>query len=256
MSSLLNRLKYLVPNSFTAFSMLLGVASMYHSTQGQYETAAWMIIWGVLLDKLDGTSARLLNASSDLGAELDSFADFVSFGLAVAALMFFSLRDMSLVHPGWLVASCSVYVVAIAVRLARFNVATPALGKYIFYGIPTTAVGGILSLCYLTWQKYDLPEEWMAPMPVILLLSSFAMVSNIPLPKLKMTKNLPFNIFLISSVIYCYGLGVAQKNPEIMLVFSSGLVLFGIITYAVNPPTLSQFEEEEEDEEASHQPSY
>ena len=115
MPTIFHRLKYLIPKSFTAFSMILGLASIYNSTQGQYDLAAWMIVWGVLLDKLDGTSARLFNASSDLGAELDSFADFVSFGLAVAALMFFSLREMSLVHPGWLVASSCVYVVAIAV---------------------------------------------------------------------------------------------------------------------------------------------
>ena len=77
----MNKLKYLVPNSLTAFSMLLGLISTYYSTQGHYDLAAWMILWGVLLDKLDGTSARLLNASSKFGAELDSFADFVTFVL-------------------------------------------------------------------------------------------------------------------------------------------------------------------------------
>ena len=118
----MRQLKYLIPNSCTAFSMLLGLASIYNSTEGNYVLAAWMIVWGVLLDKLDGTTARLFNASSKLGAELDSFADFVSFGIATAALLFFSLREMSLVHPGWLIATSGVYVVATAVRLARFNV--------------------------------------------------------------------------------------------------------------------------------------
>ena len=55
----MNKLKFLVPNTLTAFSMLLGLASAYNSTQGHYDLAAWMILWGVLLDKLDGTSARL-----------------------------------------------------------------------------------------------------------------------------------------------------------------------------------------------------
>jgi CDP-diacylglycerol--serine O-phosphatidyltransferase len=238
--------------------MILGLASIYNSTQGHYDLAAWMIVWGVLLDKLDGTSARLLNASSALGAELDSFADFVSFGLAVAALMFFSLREMSLVHPGWLVASSSVYVVAISVRLARFNVSTPPMGNHIFYGIPTTAVGGILSLSYLTWSSFSLPEEMMAPIPFVLLIASFAMVSNITLPKMKPTKNLPFNIFLFSSVVLSYGLGITRRNPEIILSLATGFVLFGIIAYALKPPKPSDFERttEDEEEEISRQPIF
>ena len=75
----MDKLKYLVPNGFTAFSLLLGLASIVHSVNGHYELAAWMILWGVLLDKLDGTAARIMNASSPFGAQLDSFADFVSF---------------------------------------------------------------------------------------------------------------------------------------------------------------------------------
>lgn len=255
MPTIFHRLKYLIPNSFTAFSMILGLASIYNSTQGQYDLAAWMIVWGVLLDKLDGTSARLFNASSDLGAELDSFADFVSFGLAVAALMFFSLREMSLVHPGWLVASSCVYVVAIAVRLARFNVTTMPMGKYIFYGIPTTAVGGILSLSYLTWSKFSLPETWMAPIPFILLIASFAMISNIPVPKMKRTKNLPFDIFLFTCVFASYILGFARRNPEFILSCAAGFLLYGIIVYAIRPPKLSDFEEVSE-EETNPQPSF
>ena len=255
MPPIVHRLKYLVPNSFTAFSMILGLASIYNSTQGHFELAAWMIVWGVLLDKLDGTSARLLNASSALGAELDSFADFVSFGLAIAALMFFSLREMSLVHPGWLVASSCVYVVAVSVRLARFNVSTMPMGKYIFYGIPTTAIGGILSLSYLTWEKFSLPESWMSPMPFVLLIASFAMISNIPLPKMKPTKNLVFNIFFFSCVALSYILGTARRNPEFILICAAGFVLFGIVTYAISPPNLSDFEDGTE-EESNPQPSF
>lgn len=247
MHPIFQKLKYLVPNSFTAFSMILGLASIYNSTQGHYEIAGWMIVWGVMCDKLDGSFARLLNASSKLGAELDSFADFVSFGLAPSALLFFSLREMSLTHPGWLVASCCVFVVATAVRLARFNVSKLPMGDHIFYGIPTTAIGGILSLYYLTWSKYSLPEEWIAPVPFILLVASFAMISNIPLPKLKATKNLPFNIVLVSLVIGCYGLGLARKHPELMLFVASSLVLFGVVTYAIRPPKLSDFDEETEE---------
>ena len=57
-------------------SLLLGLASIFQATEGKYELAAWMILWAVLLDKLDGASARLLDAGSEFGAQMDSFADF------------------------------------------------------------------------------------------------------------------------------------------------------------------------------------
>ena len=78
-----------------------------------------MILWGVLLDKLDGTFARLLNASSAFGAQLDSFADFVSFGMAPAAL-YFGFMDNDMVHSVWLQAGCIVFVVATACKVGTF----------------------------------------------------------------------------------------------------------------------------------------
>ena len=120
----MEKLKYLVPNSCTAFSLVLGLASIVQSTSGNFELAAWMILWGVLLDKLDGTFARLLNASSEFGAQMDSFADFVSFGMAPAALMYWGLSANDMVNQVWLSAGCMVFVVATASRLARFNVAS------------------------------------------------------------------------------------------------------------------------------------
>ena len=71
-----NQLRYLIPNGFTAASMVLGVISAYLSAHDHFTLAAWMITWGVLLDKLDGSAARLFNASSGFGVQFDSFADF------------------------------------------------------------------------------------------------------------------------------------------------------------------------------------
>ena len=82
--------KYFVPNAFTALSMLFGLASMTMSAAGNFQLAAWMILWGVLLDKLDGTAARLMHASSEFGVQFDSFADFVVFGIAPAGLFYFN----------------------------------------------------------------------------------------------------------------------------------------------------------------------
>jgi len=83
----LNRLRYTVPNSFTALSLLLGVSSIITTQLGELELAGWLIVWCGLLDVMDGLSARLLKATSDFGAEFDSMADLVSFGVAPAVLM-------------------------------------------------------------------------------------------------------------------------------------------------------------------------
>ena len=83
--------RYLVPNGCTALSMLFGCASAVCSSTQQFELAAWLILWGVLLDKLDGLMARLMNATSNFGVQFDSFADFIVFGIAPAALVYYRL---------------------------------------------------------------------------------------------------------------------------------------------------------------------
>ena len=156
----MSKMKYIVPNLCTSFSLILGLASVYHSMHGDYNTAAWMILWGVLLDKLDGVFARLLNASSELGAQLDSFADFVSFGIAPAALYTCAMAEplMDVVNTNWVMAASAVYVVAVAVRLARFNITTMpmVIGSY---GLPTTLVGAMLSAWFLSFQGQGLSQN-------------------------------------------------------------------------------------------------
>ena len=80
-------LRYTIPNSFTAMSLLLGVGSIVTSQLGELELAGWMIVWCGLLDVLDGVAARLLKATSTFGAEFDSMADLVAFGVAPAILV-------------------------------------------------------------------------------------------------------------------------------------------------------------------------
>jgi CDP-diacylglycerol---serine O-phosphatidyltransferase len=232
----MDKLKYLIPNSFTAFSMLLGLASIVQSVNGHYELAAWMILWGVLLDKLDGTAARLLNASSHFGAQLDSFADFISFGIAPAALLFFGLSEIDMVHYGWMMAASGIYVVAVAARLARFNVSEPPQGNLMFYGVPTTLMGALLSSGYLGWLKFGLIDEYMAPMPFLLFIASFALVSNVRLPKLKFRKNMFLNAFQALNVMVAFVLAPLQMFPEILFCQAVFYVLVGIVWYGIYPP--------------------
>lgn len=233
-------LKYVVPNGFTALSMLFGLASVAMSAAGDFTLAAWMILWGVLLDKLDGTAARLLDASSNFGAQFDSFADFVVFGIAPAALFFFRCSPLPAfegdVARMALLAALGCYVVATSGRLARFNISDPPGGASTFYGIPTTFCGAVLALSYLTWDRYSADPSWLAAAPFVLLVFAVAMVSSIRLPKLKGRKNKFLQWFQIVNVAAVYAIAPFQLFPEYMLSLCVLYIVVGGTWAAFNPP--------------------
>jgi CDP-diacylglycerol--serine O-phosphatidyltransferase len=143
----MGRLRYSIPNSFTALSLLLGLGSIVTTQVGDLEFAAWLIVWCGLLDTMDGVAARVLKATSDFGAEFDSMADLVSFGVAPGVLVFNAGLQVAGVEVEsgqfWvLLVACGVFVLAGAMRLARFNIGTGTPGRGWFTGVPITAAGG------------------------------------------------------------------------------------------------------------------
>jgi len=229
-------LKYFVPNSFTAISLLLGLASVAMSVDGQFELAAWMILWGTLLDKLDGTAARLCKATSEFGVQFDSFADFVTFGIAPAALIYY--RSMA---TGWYegsvaplpMAAAGIYVLALAVRLARFNIEA---GGKVFHGVPGTVMGAVIGGAYLTWAKYQLDLSWLRAGSAVLLVGAGLMVSSLRLHKLAVRKNRAFNIFQFSNVIAAYILAPLMLFPEYLFALAASYTVFGLLWCLVYPP--------------------
>lgn len=235
MSSLGAKLRYVPPNAFTAASLLLGLASLTQSAAGQFQLAAWMILWGVLLDKLDGTAARLLKATSAFGVQADSFADFVVFGIAPAGLVYFRLRDAG--GADWLVlVSAGAYVLGNGGRLARFNVSSPPMGDRIFYGIPTTMMGAIVASAYLTWDKYALDPSLLRALPLVLLAGAGLMVSTVKLPKFKPRKNVVVNVLQFGNAIVIYALTPLRLFPEYLLACGLLYVVIGAGYYAIWPP--------------------
>jgi CDP-diacylglycerol--serine O-phosphatidyltransferase len=209
-------LKYFAPNSFTAGSLLLGLGSIVMAARGDFELSAWMILWCTLLDKVDGSVARLFKATSSFGVEFDSFADFVAFGIAPAALVYFRLASTGS-YSGWreiaLMLAAGLYAVALAVRLARFNIVTDSADK-VFYGLPGTLMGALFGAGYLTWAKYELAPEILAYAPAYLLIGAGLMLSNLRVPKLKLRKNKALNAFQIGNVVVAYIIGPLRVFPE------------------------------------------
>ncbi len=176
--------RMLVPNFFTLLGLCAGLTSIRMSIEGRYEFALAAIVFAALLDGIDGRIARLLKASSRFGAELDSLADFVNFGVAPAFMIFtWGLGDLKSI--GWICVL--VFALASALRLARFNVAIdddrPKWQSNYFIGMPTPAAAIVVLLpVYLDHLGLDLKgSRWMMDLVLVYtLLIAFMMVSTIP----------------------------------------------------------------------------
>ena len=137
--------RMILPNMLTLFGVCIGLTSIRFALDEKYEIAIIAIIFAALIDGLDGRIARLIKGTSKVGKELDSLTDVISFGVAPAFVMYFWKLN-TLGRFGWLL--CLVYVICVALRLARFNVSSNQESSWkdnFFEGVPSPA-GGILVL--------------------------------------------------------------------------------------------------------------
>ena len=233
--------RFLVPNLFTACSVCLGIASVVMAIEGLFYWSAWAIIWCALLDKLDGTAARLLHATSRFGTEFDSLADLISFGIAPSALVYAASRDawgIEVLTPAWwlLVVGCGLYALMAAIRLARYNVVEAAQSSRYFSGLPSTFCGAIVPCLILVAMAWQAPIEVFRFMPAVMVLLGLGMVSHLPVPKVKIRRNKFVNVFQLVNIVAGYICGFATIFPEYLL----GLLVFYLsvgVTYGlIRPP--------------------
>jgi len=144
---------YLLPSILTTFGMFAGFYSIIASINGDFTLAAISIMVAMLWDALDGRVARLMNTQSDFGAQYDSLADLVSFGVAPALLVYeWSLSDLGRI--GWLAAF--IFLACAALRLARFNTQVGISDKRYFQGLPSPAAAGVIaSMIWLKFWKFE-----------------------------------------------------------------------------------------------------
>lgn len=232
------KLRYTIPNSFTALSLLLGVASIVTAHLGNLELAGWIIVWCGLLDVMDGLAARLLNATSDFGAEFDSMADLVSFGVAPGMLVLHAGLDIGGVelYSGafWvLLASVGVFVLCGAMRLARFNLTTDQPRTGWFAGIPITAAGGgLVSTAVILLVRHEDIAATMplhAYLPVAMFVLALGMISSIRFPKITKRDSKVINTFQGFNVVATYYCGITRSYPEFLFFMGLFLLVAGII---------------------------
>ena len=126
----------ILPSLFTTGNLFLGFWSIIHTLHGEYQEAAPLIGWAIVLDLLDGHIARLTATTSEFGGELDSLADAISFGVA-PALLAYQWGFSTVPRAGWLAAF--LFVVCGVMRLARFNVQRHVVDSRYFVGLPIPA---------------------------------------------------------------------------------------------------------------------
>jgi CDP-diacylglycerol--serine O-phosphatidyltransferase len=226
---------YLLPNLFTTAALFAGFYAVVAAMDGNFDQAAIAIFVALVLDGMDGRIARLTNTQSDFGAEYDSLADMVSFGLAPALVVYqwggARLQEHGWIwgKVGWLVAF--LYAVAAALRLARFNARISVADKRYFEGLPSPSAAGAVS--GLVWLGTELE---LTGLPVLVLAFSVTaaaatlMVSSFKYYSFKewnLSGRVPFAYLLLIPLVF----NLIAANPPVVLYH-----LFA--TYALSGPVL------------------
>jgi CDP-diacylglycerol--serine O-phosphatidyltransferase len=181
----LRRVVIVVPSLFTLFNLFFGIWAMVLATRGEFYRAGWFIVFAGILDTLDGRVARISGTGTRFGAELDSLVDIVSFGVAPAFLMY-QVEFTSGGPAAWIF--CYFYVMAAAIRLARFNVTQAGRAKTYFIGLPSPAAGMTLATYYPFTQTelyaslHGVP--WHLTLTFLMIARTILMVSNVHYPTL------------------------------------------------------------------------
>lgn len=247
-------IRVVLPNLVTLLALSMGLTAIRYATEGKFDTAVTAVIAAAVLDGLDGRIARALKGTSRFGAELDSLADFVDFGVAPALLLYlWSLHETK--SLGWFAAL--VFAIACALRLARFNVTVdepgrPAWHSDFFVGMPAPA-GAITVLLplYLHLSVVELPgSRGLVPLFIVYVLAiAFLMASRIPHFSGKRIGRIPREYVIL--VLFCVGVTALLLAIYPM----ETLVLASLAYLAAIPFGVKRYKELERQEAEKARPS-
>ena len=225
-----NNARMLLPNMLTLIGVCIGLTSIRFALSGEFHLAIIAIIFAALIDGLDGRIARLIKGTSKVGKELDSLTDMISFGVAPAFIMYFWKLN-TLGRFGWLL--CLVYVICVALRLARFNVNSnqePSWRDNLFEGVPSPA-GGILVLTplILSLSGFNYVElNYEIITPIFFITTSFLLISKFPSYSFKkIVIQRKTTIFLLFGIILFFGL---------LLIYPFNVIAISSIIYLLMLP--------------------
>ena len=217
--------RVILPNMLTLIGVCIGLSSIRFALDEKFEFAIIAIMFAALIDGLDGRIARLIKGTSKVGKELDSLTDMISFGVAPAFIMYFWKLN-TLGRFGWLL--CLIYVICVALRLARFNVNTgkaPSWRDNFFEGVPSPA-GGILVLTPLIFSltSFDFINiNYDIVVPVFFIVTSLLLISKFPSYSFKkIVIQRKATIFLLFGIVLFFGL---------LLIYTFNVISISAIIY-------------------------
>jgi CDP-diacylglycerol--serine O-phosphatidyltransferase len=215
--------RMLVPNFITLLAICAGLTAIRLSTEGRMELAVAAIVFAAVLDGLDGRVARMIKGQSKFGAELDSLADFVNFGVAPGLILYFwQLHDLS--NVGWIAAM--IFAISGGLRLARFNATMndtnkPAFAANFFTGVPAPA-GAIAVLLPIYLSFLGIPQPPAVLTAFYTLLIAILMVSRLPVFSGKMVgMRVPPELVLPVFVAVVFFIALLISYPWVVLSFCS-----------------------------------
>ena len=226
---------YLLPNLFTTGGLFAGFYAVIAALRGDFESAPIAILAALLLDGLDGRIARMTNTQSKFGAEYDSLADMVSFGVAPALVIFsFALGDLG--KFGW--SAAFIYVACAALRLARFNTQIDTADKNFFTGLasPSAAcliVSAVWVCNDLGWVGAQLPHEMAMVLGGLTAVTGILMIANFPYYSFKgidFHGRVPFVVMILVVLVF----GLVTLDPPLVLLLAS-------LGYAASGPIMAVF---------------
>lgn len=215
---------YLLPNLMTTLALFAGFYAVIAGMNGEFLAGAIAIFIAMVFDGLDGRIARMTNSSSAFGAEYDSLADMVSFGLAPALLLYqWMLQDFG--KLGWLIAF--VYTAGAALRLARFNTQIAVVDKRYFQGLPSPAAAALLAGFVWMVESNGLETGLESSAALTLTLAAgLLMVSNIRFSSFKefnFKDKVPFVTLLFLVLVF------------VIITLKPSVILFGLfLLYAIS----------------------
>ncbi len=222
--------RVILPNMLTLIGVCIGLTSIRFALDGKFEFAIVAIILAAIIDGLDGRIARLIKGTSKVGKELDSLTDMISFGVAPAFIMYFWTLN-TLGRFGWLI--CLIYVICVALRLARFNVNSVKEASWrdnFFEGVPSPA-GGILVLTPLIFSMTNfefITINYEIVVPIFFIVTSFLLISKFPSYSFKkIVIQRKATIFLLFGIVLFFGL---------LLIYPFNLIAISAIVYLVILP--------------------
>jgi CDP-diacylglycerol---serine O-phosphatidyltransferase len=219
----------IVPSALTLGNLFFGIWAIVSATRGEFERAAWLIVFAAIFDTLDGRVARVTKTGSRFGEELDSLVDAISFGVAPALVIYhLFLMDGAW---GWIVAF--FYVSCAVIRLARFNVDQAGHAKVSFHGLPSPSAGMTLATFYPfsqtpLFEQYLAAWRWPELMIGLMIVLGLLMMSHVLYPVVpkfgfRTRKGILTGVFMMTMIVLAIAIPSYFFFPALI-----GYIAYGI----------------------------